>query len=653
MIGQFNARRKIAKHYACLSCLLLLLATSVAASEWQLKLRSGSVGEVRVERLQAQLTLADDGSVQLDDGRSRLWVGDRELPAQNWQLGLTEQSVDGHGGKLAVRLAGGPRMRGSWQLSNAGQVRVDLLKGALAMQFDDAQHWSLRLKSLPLAPWRDLLGEQLGWTPTTLAGSLRANFNQRPGKPVQIEGELSEVAFDSADGLHAGAGLAASFVVVTDPQVSADMQLSSGEILVNPAYVAIPEDGLRLRVDRVAAAWQLRADQTGAFSSTLQWPDQATQGWQIEATVHDLAEFYQRYLQSVWESQALPALSVAGELEFSARGHEATLQQLDYRISASRLHLATLGAEVLTSNASWQRDADGALELSWNSLGNGDFALGPATLSAVAQGGVWTATQAVEASLLEGRLELAKLRLDQRTQPWQAEASLLLQGIDLAALCRAFGWVEMPGVLSATFPSVSFSADHLSLSGGALVEAFQGQIELGALEVERPLSASPALTASASFSGLDLGEVTSAFDFGEITGLLDGEIKDLRVVNSKPVAFDAHMRTDSSYRGKRQISQRAVNNLSSVGGAGGGGLQRSVLRVFDRFRYDAIGLGCRLQNGVCAMTGLEAAQDGGFIIIRGSGLPRITVKGHAQRVDWDTLLARLMAATAGAMPTVE
>ena len=634
--------------------LLLLPVSSLAAgSEWSLQLRSATLGEVRVEQLRAQVSLGDDGSVKLRQGRSRTWIGDQQLPAQSWQLSLSEQSAQRIAGDLSVRLAGGPRLRGGWSRDHSGRLDISLSPGALKVQIDSAQRWSVSAASMALADWRELLGELAGWTPSALSGSVSMDLKQSPNQALSARGEVSDLAFDSSDGLYAAAGLAASFNATDDPLPKIDLRVSQGELLLSPAYVAIAEAGLELELNRQPAAWQLRASQPGAFSTTVSWPDLATENWQLSATVDDLGEFFQRYALSAWEAQAWPELSAEGQLQLSASGERGKLSELDYQLSADKLGLASLQAEALSSSGRWKRGADGAVELSWRAVGNGDFSLGPAALSAVANGEVWTATNAVQARLLEGDLRIADLRLDQRSEPWQAQAALRLRDIDLAALCRSFGWVEMPGVLTATFPAVSFSADHLSLSGGAQIQAFQGQIDLGAVEVERPLGVAPAVSASATFSSLDLGEVTSVFDFGEITGRMSGHINDLRVVNGKPVAFDALLRTDEGYRGKRQISQRAVNNLSSVGGAGGGALSRSVLRVFDRFRYDAIGLGCRLNNGVCAMTGLEDAEDSGYVIVRGSGLPRITVKGHAQRVDWDTLLARLIAATAGAMPTVE
>ena len=46
------------------------------------------------------------------------------------------------------------------------------------------------------------------------------------------------------------------------------------------------------------------------------------------------------------------------------------------------------------------------------------------------------------------------------------------------------------------------------------------------------------------------------------------------------------------------------------------------------------------------MEGLGSAGPG-FIIVEGSGLPRLSVVGFNRRVDWPTLLERLVAASSG------
>ena len=144
--------------------------------------------------------------------------------------------------------------------------------------------------------------------------------------------------------------------------------------------------------------------------------------------------------------------------------------------------------------------------------------------------------------------------------------------------------------------------------------------------------------------------MTRIFDFGSITGRLNGHVDGLRMIAWKPVAFSAELLADDGGR----ISQKAVNSISNLGGGGlAGGLQSTVLRVFDSFGYKRIGLGCVLRDDVCTMTGLGKAEGGGYNIVEGRGLPHISVIGHQHKVDWSTLVARLEAATSGGNIKVE
>jgi hypothetical protein len=176
---------------------------------------------------------------------------------------------------------------------------------------------------------------------------------------------------------------------------------------------------------------------------------------------------------------------------------------------------------------------------------------------------------------------------------------------------------------------------------------------LSDLVMERPFGVAPTLSANVALQDIDLEPMTSVFGFGSITGRLDGHINDLRLVDWSPAAFDARLQTDTAWKGKRRISQRAVQNISNVGGGGLiAGLQAQVLKIFKDFGYDRIGLACKLKDNICQMDGIGSAGDG-YIIVAGAGLPRIEVVGFQRRVDWPTLVSRLKAATEGQAPVIK
>jgi hypothetical protein len=69
-------------------------------------------------------------------------------------------------------------------------------------------------------------------------------------------------------------------------------------------------------------------------------------------------------------------------------------------------------------------------------------------------------------------------------------------------------------------------------------------------------------------------------------------------------------------------------------------LSTGFLRFFESFSYEAFALGCRLENDICQMSGLDEREQG-YAILRGRGLPRIDVVGFAHRVSWSALVEQL------------
>ena len=201
--------------------------------------------------------------------------------------------------------------------------------------------------------------------------------------------------------------------------------------------------------------------------------------------------------------------------------------------------------------------------------------------------------------------------------------------------------------LEGDIPGLQLREGVVTLDGAFEARVFDGRVAVRDLSMRDPLGKYPRLFADIGLENLDLELVTRTFEFGSITGRLSGYVSDLEMFDWMPEAFDAFVYTPPDDRSKRRISQRAVENLSSIGGGSGGGvaaaLQGSFLRFFDDFRYDRLGLSCRLANDVCVMGGVMPAP-GGYYIVKGAGLPRINVIGSQARVAWTTLVRQLGAA---------
>jgi hypothetical protein len=182
------------------------------------------------------------------------------------------------------------------------------------------------------------------------------------------------------------------------------------------------------------------------------------------------------------------------------------------------------------------------------------------------------------------------------------------------------------------------------MDGALRINAFDGTISATGVEMIEPFGRAPRLHANVDMKRLDLELLTRTFDFGTITGRADASVQGLELVNWQPSRFDLRIQSSAGTYPKR-ISQRAVQNISALGGAGAAAaIQRSLLRFFDQFGYERLGLSCRLANGVCEMDGIEKAPQG-YVIVKGGGIPAISVIGYNRTVNWRELVDRLQRIT--------
>lgn len=668
------------------AALLLALAVApvqAAQPRHAVQLRVERIGheQVRIEGLRvAQVPGAGDGA----GGHLTLAARRVELPG----AGLDLAGVD-----FACRLAPVPeasdpplwqcqgplRWQGGdsgWQLAWRGdltlaQGQLRLGRGIAEVQVDlplAGRALAVQARRMPAA-WLSALLPAVTWRDGRIGGRLelaRAGPDTTWRGHLQASGLAAEAAGGgvAVEGMELAGGLeirmaGGALSLAGRPTVGA------GDVLVGPVFASWPAgSAIGLAVDLHSGPSgielrQLRLEDEDTRIEIAAAPTPGAAGWpgrlQVSGQV-DLDRQRERLVEGTLAGLGLADLVIAGKVSGSlawTAGHGLTDLDADVAALAVRHRGGAYAIDGLAGVVAVRAPGQPAapVELAWRELSLYGLAFGPGRLQAQAAEGAIQALAPVRLAPAGGELQLQGLRLALAPgQPVRLTGDIELANARIDRLAAGFGWPAFPGRLDGSLPGLQLDRERLATGGGIRLEAFDGEARIEGLTIERPFGLVPALAADVHLRGLDLTPLTEVFGFGRIEGRLDGDIERLRLLGWRPVAFDARLRTRES--GRRRISQLAVDQLTRLGGGGGaGGLQGRLLGTFDSFGYRRIGLGCRLANEVCTMSGLDEAA-GGFTILQGSGLPLITIRGFQRQVDWPVLLERIRAAMSGQSPEI-
>ena len=662
----------------CWGLLLGFIWCVPAHADVVLSARSISLPGLRLNTV--RLRLGEDGAgaitVQLQAERAdEPLMGWRNLPIdlagslrRNNQMSWI---LDGH--LKLVRAPGGALSNAQVQvqLSPAtNTLLIDVVQGKGTVNgwlpLDQPSHAQIRLDNVPLGWLQGLLGTV--WSGRTTSGRLNAELAldlSDPGLRSSGQFSLDGVGFDTPSGTLAGQDVGGSGRFTLDSsdgpvRINVDASLRGGELLLGPIYAKLPDHVVQLDLHARAHGGAVELNQlriNDADALQLEGALAFDAGGALKTLRLDRlhASFpvaYTRYGKAWFDTLGLHGLKIAGDLNASLDLRGAAPRSFSF--STDGLDLADAGGRLaidgLRGGLDWAAKGDRpATSLAWRSLRFHRIENGAAQASWRSHDGVLSLQGPLDMPVLGGQLRIAQLDWSPAATKGQRLAtSLTITGVDMAAFGQAMGWPAFPGRLAGAVPSLRWVNDRLELDGGLTANVFDGFVDITRLSLQQPFGTSPVLNADIFLKQLDLGAVTSVFDFGSITGRLDGSIDDLRLVNWNPVAFNARLLAGGGGR----ISQRAVNNLTSVGGGGiAAGLQGVVLKWFKTFGYKQIGLNCTLRGSVCKMSGLEPTA-GGYTIVEGRGLPRLHVIGHQSEVDWPTLVKRLEDAIHGAAPQI-
>ncbi len=480
---------------------------------------------------------------------------------------------------------------------------------------------------------------------------------------VNLTGTLNRFKYSNSAGTQAGENLAAQLTLQAQQPISTNtnsppppwhlqstLTIQRGEIYSDPIYVEIkyPDPAVQLTTE---LSWQATTLDIHAFTythpnvmilkglSNIQLaPEFALNQLTIQLTDGHLAEFYPRYLQTwLGDNQSISGLA-DGRLEWSQRKHywQINLSHANLMDKQQRFQIQDLNGLLQWHNQTTELSS----HLRWSQASLWTLKLKPSEITASFTGTQFKLLKPWQQPVLDGAITVKQFNLEnwgQENLRW--ELSGKLTPITMQSLSAALGGPTLNGQLSADIPPLIYQNHQLSLAQDLRLQLFDGNVIIKTLKLLWGEVAE--LHTGIEFDKINLKTLTKITKFGEIQGHLSGYIRQLHLINWQPVSFDAYLATPEDNSLPKTISQKAIDNLSSLGGGGVvNTISKSMLRIFENFSYRRLGWGCLLRNGICQMRGVEKTKDG-YYIVQGGGLPRIDVIGYNTQVDWNELLSRL------------
>lgn len=606
---------------------------AVALRIGTLKLAGQSWQGVRLDcaalKLERTRIACDDGVLQLaekiplafsyDSAMRVLDVALKPAKDEAWQLNLQPATQARRGSDLTLRIEGGR-----------------------------AQRVALWLQNLP----KD--------TPKVTGGVL--NGVVRYGADGRIGANLALVgaSFSDAKGLHAGEKLGMTLAFNATPAADhlrwdAVWGWQGGEAFWQPLYVKAANqqlsaagrlDAKLLRVERGA----LRYPGVGELAFTGAYDFNAGKLTEARASAQAIAvpALYDAILKPLLAGGAFDDLRsdgrVSGEIALNGQG----VQSVDLRLehvafedkAQRRFALFDINGTVPWRAAAPTQAAVTVKGGEVLKMPVGGFAL-PLNMN-----GMRFDLKQLRVPLLDGAIDIRDFVVRAGESGWYWQFGGEVSGISMDKFTAALGVPVMHGTLAASLPMVRHVKSSLRVDGALNLNVFDGSIQAKNLVLLDLFGKAPRVQGDVLMKNLDLELVTRTYSFGNITGRIDARVAGLELVNWQPVKFEAEL-ASSAGEYPRKISQTAVNNITALGGGGAtAAVQRSVLRFFEQFGYEKLGWRCKLANGICEMSGVEDAPQG-YVLVKGGGIPAITVMGYNRQVNWKELLERIQRVTQG------
>jgi hypothetical protein len=568
-------------------------------------------------------------------------------------------------------------VRGDAVQIRGGAINVAGLNVTAPFKWSNA---ALRVEAAKLDATKLAYGAQERWQGSAERLQAEASFELKADEPLKITGEFRAAGgkFSSPDNSRVGENLALSglFEIDSHPTaksigVSGKFRVEAGELLWGKFFgdLKTPSPMLDLDADYLRDDDRLDCHpcnfnlaNVGAIElngAVEQVSGSPAFRLQARSTSFSPGGFFDFALRETFKRQyplldkltvqgqmafqlqlagALDALAIDGEL--SLKAGELSTKLKDWQIGPITLELPVQIAQPQSNKRSIVTPRHGTLAIEKAVFRKQSF--GPMTTTLSLSNNALQFHQPIHAALFGGEIAIAGLFWpDVIADPKRLSFSAEAKRVQLDELTDALNWHRFSGILTGSIPQVRSEGNLLRTSGEIRAEVFGGLVRIGKLEIENPFSTLASIKLDAILSGIELEQLSKTFEFGRISGILEGTIDDLVIIDNQPAQFRADLH--SVDRGTEQrISVDALNKITVLSsGENAGALYGGLAGFFDSFRYSKLGFKASLNNDRLILRGVESGSDQEFLVVGSFLPPTVNVISHTQNIAFSELLRRL------------
>jgi len=579
---------------------------------------------------------------------------------------------------------------GGWHCAD-GQLAYTIanhtqVKTSLAFDYTADHHWRVRLRglSLDLADLSGLLSSLLPAfqdyqiSAGHLSGQLELSGDADQLQAAGFHGRMDELSLTGTSTLEKVSAAVNLQIANSDAiwTTQADFTLTSGAMYIVPGIQVLGdtpgffiEAGAQPISLQLAANWDerrrrlmledLRYTHPGLLEvqgvAELVFADSITiPVISVKTSIEKLDAAFPVYIQPLLLNTDFGNLETAGKLALDFDYHDQRLARMDFDFNGiyvadkhDRFSLSDLNGNLAIRDSTEPVQSS----LSWDGLSFHRLDFGNGSVAFTSAAGQVKVQRWDDLDFFDGKLEISSLDLRNIGTPdFEVMLDARLTPVSMQTFTQAMQWPLMSGTLAGSFQGLRYSHNNLALNGVVAIQAFDGSVSLSDLLIRDVFSEYSELSANIDINALDLERLSSTFAFGKIEGTLNGQVKHLLLKNWRPYYFEASFLTPADDKRPHRISQKALDNLNSLGGGLSGTMSRGAIRFFPEYSYGQIGLSCRLNNQICELGGVSD-NGGGFYLLTHGGLipPWVEVKGNGRSIPWDDLTGGLKRIAQGDM----